>query len=97
LAKRTGLLPSHIKIDVEGFEDEVLQGGQELLKNTAPILFLELHAALLRARERKPEDILERLREWGYHRFERNGRPLSAQELATADVVRLVCTARLRN
>ncbi len=94
LAKRAGLLPSHIKIDVEGFEDEVLQGGQELLRSTIPVLFLELHVGLLRAWGKKPEAILERLREWGYDRIERHGKPLAPQEVATAEVLRLVCLAR---
>lgn len=94
LAKRTGLLPTHIKIDVEGFEGEVLQGGQELLAKTTPILFLEVHAGILRARRRNAETILHRLREWGYRRIERHGRPLSAQEVATCEVLRLVCSPR---
>jgi FkbM family methyltransferase len=94
LVKRTGLLPTHIKIDVEGLEDEVLEGGKDLLLSAAPLLFLEIHAALFRARRKRPEAVLEMIRQWGYHRIERFGRPLSANELATCDVLRLVCAAR---
>ena len=35
--------PQVIKIDVDGVECEVLRGARETLKNTRPILFLEVH------------------------------------------------------
>jgi len=40
--------PSFIKVDVEGFEGQVLQGMQELIKEKRPRLFLEIHPHLLK-------------------------------------------------
>jgi FkbM family methyltransferase len=37
-------LPDFIKIDVEGFEKEVLEGMEGLLKKKQPALFIEVHA-----------------------------------------------------
>lgn len=40
--------PDFIKIDVEGFEGQALAGGQELLADQKPRLFVEVHPKLLR-------------------------------------------------
>jgi FkbM family methyltransferase len=45
-----GLIPSLMKIDVEGGEFEVLKGAEQTLLNHRPVLLLSLHAeALIRA------------------------------------------------
>ena len=38
-----GLKPTHVKIDVEGAELDVLQGGRETLRRHRPVLFLSTH------------------------------------------------------
>jgi FkbM family methyltransferase len=38
---------SFIKIDVEGYEYQVLKGGQELIKNCRPVIYGEFHNALM--------------------------------------------------
>ena len=38
-----GLTPGFIKVDVEGFEEEVLTGARETISRHLPILMLELH------------------------------------------------------
>ncbi len=38
-----GLQPGFMKIDVEGFENEVLQGARETIARFRPVLMLELH------------------------------------------------------
>ena len=43
-----GLAPSFIKIDVEGFEYQVLQGASETLAEHKPLLFLEVNHAILK-------------------------------------------------
>ena len=40
-----GLKPTHVKIDVEGAEPDVLQGGRETLRRHRPVLFLSTHGA----------------------------------------------------
>ncbi|CAE8634815.1 unnamed protein product [Polarella glacialis] len=59
-----------VKIDVEGAEYEVLLGGQETLKKTKPILFLELHPHELRERGTSSEHVINKLtNELGYTEF----------------------------
>jgi FkbM family methyltransferase len=87
----TGLVPTHIKIDVEGLEGEVLQGGRDFLHEHGPILFLELHCTILRSRGQNPADVLELLAGCGYTRFTWHGRPISQDEILALDTARIVC------
>lgn len=90
LADRVGLVPTHLKIDVEGFEGEVLQGGRDWLREHRPLLFLELHIELLRDRGRRPEDVLALAAECGYERFERLGTPVDPAALPDLPVIRVI-------
>jgi FkbM family methyltransferase len=47
LVKKFGIIPSFIKIDVEGTEYNVLQGAKNVLLNYHPIIMLEKHPTLL--------------------------------------------------
>jgi FkbM family methyltransferase len=91
LLARTGFAPTHLKIDVEGCEGEVLAGARTTLRVHRPILFLELHGALLRAGGRDPETVLASLAAHGYDRLEFQGRPVGPREVAGMWVARLVC------
>jgi FkbM family methyltransferase len=84
--------PSHLKIDIEGFEEEALVGAKTLLMDARPILFLELHGDLIRQRHRNPVDVLKLLREAGYSHWQLAGKSVDEQILAEHDFnVRLVC------
>lgn len=65
----TGWTPTHIKIDIESYEYELLAAPDNLaaLKNWRPILFLELHCQWLRERQRDPKSVLAHLAANGYH------------------------------
>ncbi len=91
LLARTGFVPTHLKIDVEGCEGDVLAGARATLRKCRPIVFLELHGALLRGAGRDPEGVLARLIEDGYERFEFQGRVVSPGEAAAMWVANLVC------
>jgi FkbM family methyltransferase len=52
---------THLKIDVDGFELEVLAGGRKLLRTSRPVVFLELHGDLLRARGQDPVKVFDEL------------------------------------
>lgn len=82
LLKATGFQPTHIKMDIEGFEYDVIAGALECLKEHRPILFLELHGTYIRQMGHDPADIMRVLRECGYQRFEMDGRPVTDAELA---------------
>ncbi|MFQ3576815.1 MAG: FkbM family methyltransferase, partial [Cytophagales bacterium] len=63
------LYPSVIKIDVEGFEHEVLKGGIEFLKARKPILFLELDDKNLKANGSSAVELLKFINSLGYIDF----------------------------
>ena len=92
LARDNDLTPTHLKIDVEGFEGEVLAGARELMQRSRPALFLELHSAILRSRGGNPKDILDGLFDIGYSEIVWRGRKVSGEEIASKDIARIVVT-----
>lgn len=71
-AKRVGISTADlIKIDVEGAELEVIQGGRRFLKKANPILILEINNREFRQRELgyTVDDILSALEKLGYREF----------------------------
>jgi FkbM family methyltransferase len=69
-----------IKIDVEGHEFEVLQGGLETIRHSRPNLIIEVEEWHLRRRGRTMQDVFGLVSDLGYHgAFLRAGRlvPLS--------------------
>lgn len=90
LVGKTSWKPTHLKIDVEGYEDEVISGGFDFLKEHRPILFLELHNRILRNAGKKPEQLLSILQSIGY-RFELDGEAALTSQIAEKVICRLVC------
>ncbi|MEP7072051.1 MAG: FkbM family methyltransferase [Verrucomicrobiota bacterium] len=75
--KADGRKVALLKIDVEGFEDQVLQGSRDTLSRDRPTVFLELHHNVLRDRgvsSHKMFDSLARLR---YSLIRLNGKPVN--------------------
>lgn len=60
--------PDLVKIDAEGNELNILQGGKHLLQST-PALFIELHPTLMDYGRRELSLISELLREAGYEEY----------------------------
>ncbi|MGA2155618.1 MAG: FkbM family methyltransferase [Bryobacteraceae bacterium] len=60
--------PDLIKIDVEGFELEVLKGGAKTLER-GPDLFLEMHGADAKDKRRRVREIVDHLWARGYRRI----------------------------
>lgn len=56
-------VPTLVKIDVEGFEDQVIAGGQRLFNDVQPFLIIELltDEAVTRARALLPNYVLRRI------------------------------------
>ncbi len=63
LADELSLRPQHLKIDVEGAEFDVLRGGERLIRECAPTLFLSTHD---RQKPGVQQACCELLLSWGY-------------------------------
>ncbi len=63
---QTGVIPSLLKIDVEGYELDVLKGALTCLQTHKPRIWLELHPDFLAARGLAADTALEILRSIGY-------------------------------
>ena len=96
IVARVGWAPTHVKIDVEGFEDEVLRGSDAWIAANQPVVFLELHSDMLRRRGIEPRSVLERLLARGY-RLERDARPADPDEIAAEPLARVVALPPVRD
>jgi len=61
-----GLVPTLIKIDVEGWEFEVLKGAEQTIRRYRPALFLSLHPKVLAQLHTSPENVQAWLEQRGY-------------------------------
>ncbi len=68
--EKTGIPPTIIKLDVDGFECQVLEGARQCLADHKPRLWLELHPDYLKAQGRSWEDPLSILKSAGYQTFD---------------------------
>lgn len=85
------VVPTHIKIDVEGYEAAVLRGGHRILSQTpAPIIFIEIHNEIVRDQGRNPAETLVQLRDYGYQTFTSEGTAISDDAILSKPLIRLI-------
>ncbi|HYM46653.1 MAG TPA: FkbM family methyltransferase [Solirubrobacteraceae bacterium] len=83
-----GVTPSVIKIDVEGAELEVLEGGSAVLRDARPLVIFEHVAEAAALYGATPEGVWDRLGELGYSVFAVTGDgPFTRSEFARSDTV----------
>jgi hypothetical protein len=88
LAELDGLSVQLVKIDVDGFECEVLRGATALLRDSRPIFMMELSPYVLEEHGSSLEELLSFFVPNGYRFFhERTGHQLPS---AAAELHRLV-------
>jgi FkbM family methyltransferase len=88
--------PSLVKIDVEGYEREVLQGAKTLLSAVRPTILLELHLNFLEERRIAPASVLGCLAAHGYVLSTLGGAPVSEARASRswANVLHLIAEPR---
>jgi FkbM family methyltransferase len=64
--KESGTTPSVIKLDIEGFELEAIEGARNCLLENGPRLWIELHPNDLAAQGKRWQSVLEVLKAVGY-------------------------------
>ncbi len=89
------LAPDLIKIDVEGFELEVIRGATRTLSLHRCAVMLELHPYLLERRRQSPGEVTGLLENLGYEAWTLGGRTIPWKAVASVgDVSRIVCLPR---
>jgi FkbM family methyltransferase len=82
--------PTHIKIDVEGYEAAVIRGAKKTLMGFAPLVFLELHNEMIRADGGDPSRVLDDLAEMKYMELSIDGMPARRDIILGMPICRLV-------
>jgi FkbM family methyltransferase len=91
LVDELGLMPTHLKIDVEGAEAMVLRGAQRTLSAALPpLVFLELHNYVFRRSGRDPAECLAQLSRLGYRFQDSKGSRLTVEHATQPELIRLV-------
>lgn len=80
-AARLGVIPQFIKLDIESYEYEAIEGARDFLAKHRPELFIELHLNYLEERKLSPRIFVTTLADCGYAFFTYGGAPLKAAEL----------------
>lgn len=86
--------PSHLKIDVEGYEGAVIRGSTNLLRRASPTIFLELHNEMVSKSGGDVAFCVNELRNFGYEIYSVHGTPLSAQEALAPAICRILAKPR---
>jgi hypothetical protein len=87
-AELAGVHPSVVKIDVEGAELAVLEGGRGLLAELRPVVIFEHFAGAARLYESDPAEPWELLVELGYEIFSITGEgPITRTAFASGERV----------
>lgn len=90
LVDEMDFVPTHIKIDVEGAEASVLRGACSVLAEESPVLFVELHNAMVSSRGGNPQEAISLLQQSGYELFDSTGNILVAEQIVTNSLLRVV-------
>ncbi len=81
-AAQAGIVPSFVKIDVEGFEFEVLEGLHETMRHR-PVIFVEV--------QRQHDRVWEFFESHGYRLFDDDMRPLNREDVLAIRTQNVFC------
>ena len=94
---RTGLSRlDFIKMDVEGAEPDVLEGGRRILTTYRPQMLVEVNGPVLARRRQTPRDLALLLKGLNYQLFrtDRPGTEIQPDELGPRDFANIYCKPR---
>ena len=77
LLKKNKIPIKLIKIDVDGYELDVLKSGEKTLKKTRPVIYFELAPYLYKEIGYKFDDLLSYLKKLDYHFYNEDLKPVS--------------------
>lgn len=80
-ARRTGVFRDLLKIDVEGYELQVIKGAHDLLRTIRPVIIISIHPTQLAQQHLSPAHVKAELINLGYEWFHPDGAPLGIEEL----------------
>lgn len=82
-------VPTHVKIDVEGYEEPILRGARQLLSKCSPAIFLELHTEMVAASGGDPDFCIDELIRLGYRILSLQGNAIGKHEALSAPISRI--------
>ena len=96
IVARLGVIPDFIKLDIESFEYEAIDGARAFLARHRPELFMELHLNYLEERKLSPKQLVTMLTDCGYSFFTYGGTPLKSSDLYDSPLqgIRFVAKAK---
>ena len=80
-ARRTGVFPDLVKIDVEGYELQVIKGADHLLRAVRPDIIISIHPTQLAQQNLSPSHVKAELIDLGYEWFHPDGTRVGIEEL----------------
>ena len=82
--------PSHLKIDVEGYEAAVIRGSRKLLEHFSPLVFLELHNEVVKEMDGDVAFCLNELISLNYKIFSVDGASLTVEGALRSPICRIL-------
>lgn len=101
LLSQNKLLPDVIKIDVEGYEEKVLDGGYKTFTHIMPFLFIEIHSKFLEFYNSSVENIYNKIIDYNYEFYDYNRKKIESLEeyqslFEDNPELRIYCLPKLR-
>ena len=91
-AARLNVIPAFLKIDIEGYEFEAIQGALDFVARYKPLIFLEVHLNYLETRQLSAKSLMMMLLDAGYQFYTTGGAKLKPSDVydSPLPIVRII-------